>query len=235
MCDSYPVPVALGRLGPRPASQTFFGPREMLAVAGAGAQSTSAELVLAQAALPDAMLASRPAAATPSRHTIASKLPVGKLWAGGGGTVKVAVAVVFLLFSLPLSLLRLFRSTEPSVYSTKLLTLPGATHSTGTINYVSMHSMRLLYCKSQHSSLCTPPDDGIGRSEAQRLSCSTDWPPFPGKAISVASEAWRRPRVTSTRVRSNGRTEIDGTGSDFAQNGMTLLAATGCSNSRKQS
>lgn len=53
MCDSYPVPVALSR----PASQALFGPREMLAVAGAEAQSTSAKLVLAQVALPDAMLA----------------------------------------------------------------------------------------------------------------------------------------------------------------------------------
>lgn len=115
MCDSYPVPVALGS---RPASQTFFGPREMLAVAGAGAQSTSAELVLAQAALPDAMLASRAAAATPSRHTIASKLPVGRLWAGGGGTVKVAVAVFFFLILFNSFFVEAVRSTEPSVYAT---------------------------------------------------------------------------------------------------------------------
>lgn len=61
-------------LAPAQPARLFFGPREMLAVAGAGAQSTSVELVLAQAALPDAMLASRATAATPSRHTIASKL-----------------------------------------------------------------------------------------------------------------------------------------------------------------
>lgn len=95
-----------------------------------GAQSTSAGLVLAQAALPDAMLASSATAATPSRHTIASKLQAGKLWAGGGGTVKVAVAVVFFL---SLSLLRLF--APPSRLYHKLLNSGATTchHSTSTI------------------------------------------------------------------------------------------------------
>lgn len=137
----------------------------------------------------------------PSRHTIASKLQLGKLWAGGGGTVKVAVAVVLLSFFVETA-----RSTEPSIPQ-------GVANSAAiTPQYkhyqLRFHEMPFLYRKSPAQLASHPPGYGIGGSEAQRLSCSTDWPPFPGKAISVASEAWRRLIVTSTRVWRNHKEEI---------------------------
>ncbi|KAL9488550.1 hypothetical protein ACSS6W_000827 [Trichoderma asperelloides] len=161
MCDSYPVPVALSR----PASQALFGPREMLAVAGAGGAK-----YLRRAGTCPSCLARYDASVMPLQPPpLGTRLRASwKLWAGGGGTVK------------------------PS------------------------------------TTLRTPQATVSGGSEAQRLSCSSDWPPFPGKAISVASAAWRRLTVTSTRVTENAIT-----GSDFAQHDMTLLAVAGCSNISK--
>lgn len=150
MCDSYPVPVALSR----PASQALFGPREMLAVAGAGGAK-----YLRRAGTCPSCLARYDASVMPLQPPpLGTRLRASwKLWAGGGGTVKVVVVVVFSL-SLSLSLLRLF--APPSRLYHKLQVL--------TINYV-LHSMRLLYCKSP-AQLFAPPRLRY-RGEVRRSVC----------------------------------------------------------------
>lgn len=110
---------------------------------------------------------------------VASWEVVGWRWRNGEGSS--CSSFFFLSF-----FVETVRSTEPSIPQVAKLWCyympPQYKHY---CNYVYT---QCVYCtvRAQHNSVRTPPGYGIGGGEAQRLSCSTDWPPFPGKAISAA-------------------------------------------------
>lgn len=143
MCDSYPVPVALKSAWLQASQPDFFRPTGDARCCWRWGAKYLRQAGTCPSCLARCDASVEGAAATPLGTRLrASWEVVGWRWRNGEGS----------------SCSRFFPAAFSSV-SLLRLSAPPSTHSTGTINYVSIHTLNVFYCtvKAQHSSLCTPP------------------------------------------------------------------------------